>query len=247
MMKNPGWQVKIGIVLIALSALVYYSHYLIFRDPHHIFIYMIGDIAFVFIEVLLVTLIIHRVLGEREKRERMEKLNMVIEVFFSEVGTKLLTYLSDFDPRLDKIRKDLIVTGDWSEEDFSHVTKKLKHYDYTIAFDMIDIGELRIFLMEKREFLVRLLENPVLLEHESFTKLLMAVFHLTEELEARKKVQSLPEYDYEHIKVDIERVYVLLVCEWLDYMKYLKNNYPFLFSFAMRTNPFDQNASPIVT
>ena len=245
-MKRPGWQVKIGIVLIALSALVYYSHYLVFRDPHHIFIYMIGDIAFVFIEVLLVTLIIHRVLGEREKRERMEKLNMVIEVFFSEAGTKLLTYFSDFDPRLDKIRKDLIVTGDWSEEDFSRVTKKLKRYDYTIACDMIDIGELRIFLMGKREFLVRLLENPILLEHESFTKLLMAVFHLTEELEARKKMQNLPEYDRKHIKVDIERVYVLLVCEWLDYMKYLKNNYPFLFSFAMRTNPFDQNASPIV-
>jgi hypothetical protein len=29
-------------------------------------------------------------------------------------------------------------------------------------------------------------------------------------------------------------------------MKYLKKYYPYLFSFAMRTNPFDQNASPIV-
>jgi hypothetical protein len=27
--------------------------------------------------------------------------------------------------------------------------------------------------------------------------------------------------------------------EWLDYMKYLKANYPDLFSLAIRTNPFD--------
>ena len=27
--------------------------------------------------------------------------------------------------------------------------------------------------------------------------------------------------------------------EWIVYMKYLKNNYPFLFSLAVRTNPFD--------
>jgi hypothetical protein len=29
-------------------------------------------------------------------------------------------------------------------------------------------------------------------------------------------------------------------------MKHLKENYPFLFSLAMRTNPFDQNASSII-
>jgi hypothetical protein len=39
---------------------------------------------------------------------------------------------------------------------------------------------------------------------------------------------------------------VLLSQQWLDYMKHLKGNYPFLFSLAMRTNPFDQNASPII-
>jgi len=37
-----------------------------------------------------------------------------------------------------------------------------------------------------------------------------------------------------------------LVRQWLAYMKYLKNFYPYLFSLAMRTNPFDQHASPII-
>jgi len=29
-------------------------------------------------------------------------------------------------------------------------------------------------------------------------------------------------------------------------MEHLKVNYPYLFSLAMRTNPFDRDASPIV-
>jgi len=51
---------------------------------------MLGDVAFVPIEVLLVTLIIHRLLSEREKRTRLEKLNMVIGAFFSEMGTDVI-------------------------------------------------------------------------------------------------------------------------------------------------------------
>jgi hypothetical protein len=41
-------------------------------------------------------------------------------------------------------------------------------------------------------------------------------------------------------------VYGLLVIEWLKYMQHLKQQYPYLFSLAMRTNPFDANASAIV-
>ncbi|ODS38237.1 MAG: hypothetical protein A7316_01095 [Candidatus Altiarchaeales archaeon WOR_SM1_86-2] len=245
-MKPFGWQIKLGVILIVLSAVVYFIHYLIFRDPHHIFIYMIGDIAFVFIEVLLVTLIIHQVLSEREKRTRLEKLNMVIGAFFSEVGTELLTYLSDFDPKLDKIRKDLIVTDEWSDREFVRVDKRLRNYDYGVEIQKVGLEDLRNFLLKKRNFLLRLLENPNLLEHESFTNLLQAVFHLTEELAHRDDIRNLPATDYEHLDVDVRRIYTLMVHQWLDYMKHLKDNYPHLFSLAMRTNPFDQNASPIV-
>lgn len=38
----------------------------------------------------------------------------------------------------------------------------------------------------------------------------------------------------------------LLVMEWMANMRYLNSNYPYLFSLAMRTNPFDENASVVV-
>lgn len=66
-MKLFHWRTYFILVLLAISILVYYVHYLIFRDVHHIFLYLIGDIAFVFIQVLLVTLILQKLLEEREK------------------------------------------------------------------------------------------------------------------------------------------------------------------------------------
>lgn len=245
-MKRFRWKGILGISLIVLSFLLYLFHFLVFRDAHHIFIYLIGDIAFLPIEVLFVTLIIHRLLSEREKRTRLEKLNMVIGTFFSEVGTTLLTFLSDFDPQLENIRKELIVKSDWSEKAFKALSKRLKGYDYAVEIKRLDLADLRAFLIGKRDFLVRLLENPTLLEHEYFTDLLRAVFHLTEELEYRKEITGLPDTDYDHLSGDIKRSYLLLVHQWLAYFRYLKDNYPYLFSLAMRTNPFDTSASPIV-
>jgi len=245
-MKHLRWQIILASLLIFLSAIFYLIHYAIFKDAHHIFLYLIGDIAFVPIEVLLVTVIIHQVLSTREKNARMAKLNMVIGAFFSEVGTRLLTYFSDWDPKLDNIRKELMVTGDWSQEDFIGVSKRLRKYDYGIDIQMVDLEGLRKFLGSKLDFLLRLLENPTLLEHESFTDLLWAVFHLAEELTARGSFTQLPQTDYQHIAGDIKRIYVLLVRQWLNYMEHLKNNFPYLFSLAMRTNPFDQEASPIL-
>jgi hypothetical protein len=182
----------------------------------------------------------------RSKKERMEKLNMVIGTFFSEGGTKLLVYFSDFDPNLEKIRGHLVVSNGWADEDFSRMHRELKQYIYTVDIKKVELTSLSEFLIQQRNFLLRLLENPVLLEHAEFTEVLRAVFHLTEELESRDRLINLPETDYAHLAGDIQRAYTLLVSQWLDYMKYLKKNYPYLFSLAMRKNPFDETASPIV-
>jgi hypothetical protein len=180
----------------------------------------------------------------RKKKEKLEKLNMLIGVFFSEIGTKLLVHFSDSDPNLDQIKSDLIVRDSWSDKEFMNISNKLRDYKYDININKIDLHNIQSFLIDKNDVLVRLLENPNLFEHESFTELLQAVFHLDEELRTRKNVQILSEKDMQHIMSDIKRAYTLLVYEWVDYMNYLKNNYPYLFSLAMRLNPFDEKAAP---
>ena len=186
------------------------------------------------------------VLSRREMLQRLEKLNMVIGAFYSEVGNRLLVDFSNYDPALEDVRQDLLAATKCPDEEFQRIGTTLRKHEYAVDMERVDLGHLRGVLSGKRGFMLRLVENPTLLEHETFTELLMAVFHLTEELLHREKLGHLPESDMVHIAGDIRRVYGMLVKQWLDYMRYLKTNYPYLFSLAMRTNPFDREATPVV-
>ncbi|MCJ7618138.1 MAG: potassium channel family protein [Desulfobacterales bacterium] len=186
-------------------------------------------------------------LNKREKQTILKKLNMIIGVFFSEVGTKLLIIFSDLDLEINNIREYLIVKNNWNKKDFMEVGKLLKNHKYDIEVKRVDFDELHSFLLKKRIFLLGLLENPILHENEYFTEVLRAVFHLTEELDWRKDFSILPDTDKAHLKGDIIRAYKLLADQWLDYMRYLNGNYPYLFSLAMRTNPFNKDIDPVVT
>jgi hypothetical protein len=245
-MKGVRWKLIFGISLIALSVCIYFAQIEIFGTPRDTFFYLFQDLAFVPISVLTVTLIIDQLLRIREKRALLKKMNMVIGAFFSEVGTTLLKSFADFDLHYDKIRRNLVITSDWSEQDFSSGRKRLREYDYNVNSEIGDLESLKNFLISKRDFLLRLLENPNLLEHESFTDTLWAVFHLTEELASRTNVRELPDTDYKHLSGDIKRAYISLISEWVTYMKHLKVDYPYLFSLAIRTNPFNPDASPEV-
>lgn len=236
-MKKTRWQLLLGGGLLGLSAVLYYINYIIFHDPHHMFLFLLEDLAFIPIEVLVVTLIIDKVIEKREKQHMMQKLNMVIGIFFTEVGTKILKECANLDPNVDSIRKNLIISSEWNHKEFNEVLKKMRDYKYSIKVDKIKLEKAKQFLISKREFLLGLLQNPNLLEHETFTDLLSAVFHLEEELLCRD-ISKLSDDDLEHLQNDIIRVYKAIVCEWLSYMKHIKNEYPYLFKAAVKDNPF---------
>jgi hypothetical protein len=245
--KRDLFTIKLGALLIFVSAILYLLHYAIFRDYHHIFLYLIGDIAFLPIEVLFVTIIIDRLLERREKEAMMTKMNMVIGTFYSEVGTRLLRDLSGEDKGIASIRETVLVNNDWTAKDVLKKKRILSAYQPELDGRHYDLGAIKDFLLERREFLLRLLENPNLLEHESFSDLLWAVFHLADELRHRERLDRLPDSDLAHLTGDIKRAYLAMIREWVDYMRHLKDNYPYLFSLAIRSHPFDPKASIIVT
>jgi len=120
----------------------------------------------------------------QERRNQLEKLNMAIGTYFSEVGTPLLKAFSSSDPNVHRIRDALIQ--------------------------------------------------------------LWEVFHLADEFEYRNDLALLSQSNYQPCARH-ERAYRALIVEWLKYMDHLKKRYPYPFSLALRTNPFDETASPIVT
>ncbi|TLM64995.1 MAG: two pore domain potassium channel family protein [Deltaproteobacteria bacterium] len=182
----------------------------------------------------------------RDQKVRQQKLNMVIGLFFSETGTALLRLCTRADRGLAALGSDFTVTGKWTEDDFDRARTRLKDYSFAVAGDALDLPALRDFLAGQGSLIVRLLESPYMLEHDLFTDLLIATLHLKEELELRPGFTGLPDADRQHLAGDVNRVYGLLARQWLEYMAEVKVHYPFLFSLALRTNPFNPEASVVV-
>jgi voltage-gated potassium channel len=207
-----------------------------------IIIIIIGIGAF----LTLLTSLAQWLIQRRQLSLHKHRLNMLIGVFYTEVGNKLLHTFSRFDPNISSLRKDFMVTAQWSAAEFQQLKKRLNTYKHNIDAALLDLEEIRGYLREKGDLLVHQLENPDIVENETYAELLWAIVHLRDELVARPTLKGLPQTDIEHLVIDVERAYSLLTREWIDYMQYLKDRYPFLFSLALRTNPFVESPSAIV-
>lgn len=194
----------------------------------------------------IVTSLTQLLVAGGQERLRKQRLNMLIGLFFTEVGNQLLKIFVQYDPNLSSFREDFLVHDNWSAADFGWLKRKVQHHEYNIDPKLVDLESLSSFFKEKGDSFVRQMENPDLTEHESFAELLWAAVHLKDELMARSSLVNLPETDLNHLASDAKRAYNLLVRQWLDYLQYLKRRYPYLFSLALRTNPFRENTSAII-
>jgi hypothetical protein len=209
--------------------------------------FLIGDVAFLFLQVAIVTLVIDGMLRRRERQQMKYKLNMVIGAFFSELGTSLLGRVAVTDLALADVRDDLLPRQDWTEANYTTAKAALKAHHAKIDIGACDLYELKDMLEKEKRFVLGLLGNQALLEHEEFSELLWAVTHLAEELAVRESLDDLPTPDRIHITGDVKRVFTLLTYEWLEYVRHLQLQYPYLFSLAVRTNPLDPAAKAEVT
>jgi hypothetical protein len=246
-MSHSRWYLLLGLGLAATSVIIYVLQYLTFHNAHDTIFYMLQDLAFVPVQVLLVMLLLDKLLQKKEKESLLNKMNMTIGVFFSEVGTGLISLFAETEKNISSLRNELMIGAGWGSNRFDECRKFLKTFNPDVTLDSLILGRMKDYLLERRGDMLQLLENPNLLEHDKFTDLLWAVFHLTDELYHRKSFDALPESDLNHLKGDTARAYKLIVSEWLQYMKHLKANYPYLYSIAVRTNPFNPDARIEVT
>jgi hypothetical protein len=248
-MRLRRWQVEIAATLIIAAVVVYALRWLLFpSDSFHVEMlrYLVDDIAFVFIQVLLVSMLLDGLLQRRQRETKLDKLNMIVGAFFTECGTDVLGRIAALDTRLDEVRDDLLARPGWRTADYERAKRAFRDHGPAIELTPVALAELRERLDREKAYLLGLLGNQALLEHETFTDLLWAVTHLAEELHAREDFDDLPPADCAHLVVDVKRAYRLLGAQWLDYLRHLQVQYPFLFSLAVRTNPLDPRASVTV-
>ncbi len=232
--------------MVAVSVAGYAVQIMVFHRPWDTEFYLLQDLAFLPIQVLLVTLVLNSLLRARERMELEQKMSMVIGIFFTQMGNDLLRLLSGFDKDLEGIRRIVSVQADWRDNKFTAVQKQLEKHKFAMDCHRADINELKQMLVGNCDFILELLANPSLLEHGTFTEILWSVSHLTQELALRPDLDHLPKADYEHLDVDMRRAYDKMVVEWLSYLRQLKEHHPYMFSLVVRMNPFLPNPSPII-
>lgn len=231
----------IGAFLVVLSLFLHYIHYLIFKDAHHTLIFLVADIAFIPMEVFFTSLVLDKLLEKREITHLLERLNILIGLFYTELGTALLSEIVIGDNDLNLIRKDSTKEKQEDTISFDTLVKDISSHEYTIDITKINLNRIQSHLDNNKELLIALLTNNNLLEHETFTETLMAVIHLKDELNSRYN-NNIQEYEINHINKDLEVTYKYLTIEWAKYMEYLRDNYPVLFTKALINNPFDNRS-----
>ena len=249
--NERSWKIRFAIIMFVLAVVIFLARYLIFGDGEEIIAYLWKHIGFIPIDILIVAFLLEGIMGKKEHEAILEKIDMLMGTFFSEIGNDLLAELS-------KVNKNKINTENlkdirnWEEKDFDNKMKELKENGLDFKAD-IPPEEMEAFLtnvhsllMEKREFLVNLINNPNLLEKDEFSSLLLALLHLDEELSRRGEFSDIKDADFNHLNGDMKRVYTKLVYEWVYYLKYLYKHYPYMIALIIRTNPFDETAEVYV-
>ena len=251
MSKRLSWKVKFSIVMILLIIIIYGSNYLVLGDGEHIISYVWTHLGFIPVDILLVAFLLDEIIERKEKEAILEKLDMLMSTFFSEVGNELISQLSTAN-KYKASTENLKSIKDWDEKDFDNKLAELKDASLDFQVDIPAeereefLENLRTLLASKREFIINLINNPNLLEKEEFTELTNAILHLDEELEHRKDLALVNDTDFGHLNGDMKRVYDKLVYEWVYYLKYLYKNYPYMIALIIRTNPFDDDADVYV-
>ena len=233
------------VLLIIMSLFVYIIQYMIFLRPVDTAFYFFEDLAFVPISVILVTLGVNTVLNQRDRKAMLEKVSIVVNEFYAEAGTDLILSLRGYLVNLDEISARLQLKVNWKTADFLEARKFLEGNQIVIDITGNDLYELRRILETKKEQILRLFENANLMEHDSFTDMLWAVYHVYDELRSRDSYDSLPAADIKHLNLDIQRASRLLLIEWIDSMRGLQIRYPYLYSLAVRKCPFGKRNAVI--
>ncbi|HJK57773.1 MAG TPA: hypothetical protein O0X46_03250, partial [Methanocorpusculum sp.] len=116
MVTRLTWEQRLIVALICASAVIYAIKFLVFGDngESNTLSYIFNSLGFLTINMLIVTLIINRLLAMRAKQEQQEKMKMVVGLFFSEMGARLLRLIIVSDPDAEAVRNILTVRRTWT-------------------------------------------------------------------------------------------------------------------------------------
>jgi hypothetical protein len=245
-MNRRGFAAIFAALMVVFSAGLFLLQYSLYGRSADTGFYLLQDLAFLPINVLLVTLGVNAFIGSREKQEKIRKLNILVSEFFTETGIDAIRILNAFVVNIDEISACATSDGSCDVKDFKRFLKKLEKMNIVVDAARGDLAALKASLIDSKKNMLSMFENPNVFEHDRFTQMLWALYHLMDELRSRDSLDGLSQPDLKHLSNDIRRAYALLVAEWATIIKYMRERYPYLYSLAERKNPFERHAAASV-
>lgn len=231
---------QLVIILLIFSAVTYVIHYLIFRDFHHIAIFFVHDIAFLPLEVILVSLGFDKMIEKTNEEETKSRLSIIETLFFNESGNQMLRYLIRFDPDADQLKETLNVAEEWRSADFAQAERRLDAHPFHLDLEQIDFFGMHYHLTERVDFYRNILENPATTQSDEFTAMVMNIYLLWEELDCRTDLYNLLPDERDYLGGLLLSIYRELVEYWLDNAyNHSLHNRPRL-KRLIATNPFTE-------
>ncbi|GLC32011.1 hypothetical protein [Clostridium omnivorum] len=238
-MKKDKATIKLSATLLSISFILYLLNYIIFKDIVHIAEFLAQYIAFIPIEALVTVVIIGSLLENRDKIKKQQKINILIQVFFEEVGNELLCKLEPSEKKCCELGCLRWEFNDLLIKDTKNIRNEIEKHNVILELKSEDINSLYELLNSNKDTFIKFLENPYLTEHDTFTDLIQSISHLYYEISFRRSRGEYSEADMIHIREDAQRVYKNLLEKWLIYMEYTQKEYPFLFDLALQNAPFN--------
>lgn len=235
--------ILIAIILVIISLVLFYIQSQIFNDSSYIVSLIFANIAFIPLNTFFTAFIIENLIEKRNTFHKMEKLVMIKGVFFSEFGSELLQKLVKYDSNAKAISAEAHVNKNWGSKEFKKLNRVMDNHAFESNINKVPLLEISNLINKNKDFLLSIITNPVLMEHEIFSDMTVALFHLKEELQDIYINTDCPCCDDAHLRQDIKNLYRLMAKNWAAYMRHLKEEYPALFVKAMIHNPFNRNIS----
>lgn len=239
-MKKYNSIVKIGAVLFALSAVLYFINYLMFGDAHHLFVVFAEELAYMPIYIFIILVVAEKALRSREKEEMARKTNALVGTFFTEVGYELIRIMTKYDKDCDRVKNELKDIENWDVAKTKVFLNSVDQHKYCAPKGTDDLVIIKELMLQKKDFMLELMSNSSLIEKDEFSDLLLAANHILEEFKTRGEISGFDEAAVGHLHVDVERAYRHLIKSWVLYMMHLEKEYPYLHKLALRVNPFAQ-------
>ncbi len=224
---------KVVLSLTVVSVIIYVLQIMIFHDSQTTAFYIFQDLAFLPLSIAIATVVVGEIYSRKEKADRLERTKMITSTFFTNVGARLMMQMLSAAQNQQLVRQIMFADAT-SETDYQELCNRI--HGEQIKLDMsADLYDgVRTVLEEQSTALLILGNNPVLLEHESFTDMLWGLYHLRDEFRLRGSYENLSQTDRDHLEEDFERVFKLMLINRESNVHFLAETFPNYYNAARK-------------